>query len=110
MSELYKSIEPIGDRVVVKRQPTVAHTPGGLALPEQSRTLPRVGTVIAVGPGNHRLLSSEGKSDRLPMQCKVGDVVMLPGMAECFNLDPADKSSELVVCTESQLPAILHQD
>ena len=103
-------LEPIGDRVVVQRARTEAKSAGGIYFPDGSHPTPRIGTVVAVGPGALRLLSptdaSEAHEVRLPMQCKVGDRVLLPGGAEIVLLDPADKTSEVVVCPESQLLAI----
>ena len=70
-------IEPIGDRVVVKRNIAIGQTAGGLALPDSAKESPRIGTVVAVGPGALRLFSNElapdGTEDRFPMQCEVGD-------------------------------------
>jgi co-chaperonin GroES (HSP10) len=105
-----QSIEPIGDRVVVERRGASNTTPGGIALPDNAIETPRIGTVIAVGPGALRFsaVSNDGiVCDRYPMQCNVGDRVLLPHHAEIIRLDPKDAASEVVICQESSLLAIL---
>jgi chaperonin GroES len=103
-----KSIEPIGDRVVVKRKSAESMTPGGIALPDMSKSTPRFGTVLAVGPGALRPLADDlGDGIRFPMQTEVGDTVILPFQVDVIRLDPADETSEVVVCSEQSLVAIL---
>lgn len=43
-------IQPIADRIVVKREETKTASPGGIVLPEKSKERPLRGTVIAHGP------------------------------------------------------------
>jgi len=47
-------------------------TKGGIVLPDTAKEKPQEGKVIAVGPGR---LSDDGKQ-RIPMEVKVGDVVV----------------------------------
>jgi chaperonin GroES len=108
------NLEPIGDRVVVKRKGLEEKTPGGIALPDAAQESPRIGTVVAVGPGNVKLFSNNlmpptrsDNPERYPMQCRVGDRVLLPYTAEVIRLDPSDKDSDIVVCQESQLLTII---
>jgi chaperonin GroES len=63
--------QPIDGYIIVETQDAVKMTPGGIALPEGSQTLPARGKVIAVGKG-HRILG--GGHD--PLNCKVGDIVL----------------------------------
>lgn len=100
------AIRPVGDRVIVRRDAAASSSPGGIALPDDARPCPRMGTVMAIGPGAVRMMPSDGQ-DRYPMQCKVGDRVLLPHLAEVIRLDPADVSTEIVVCQENQILAIL---
>lgn len=103
-------IHPIGDRVFVKRDSAADMTPGGIALPDNAKVSKRMGTVVAVGPGAHRAFSAAAathQEDRYPMQCKIGDRVLLPGNAEIISLYPDNPDSEVVVCQECQLLAIL---
>ena len=115
------AIEPINDRVVVQPDVVPEVTKGGIALPNNAvgRRLSRFGTVLAVGPGllrvfrEMRFTGQDGKDlrvdcgERFPMQTKVGDRVILPAMAERMTMDPDDKESELVICSESQLLGIV---
>lgn len=104
-------IIPIGDRVVVQRDKAKAETAGGLALPDHSRENPRFGTIIAIGPGALRPMPDDKQEgalrDRFPLQAKVGDRVLLPYMGEAILLDASKPESEVVVCQEGQLLAIL---
>ena len=107
------NIEPIGDRVFVKRGKAEATTDGGIALPDIAQEHSRIGTVVAVGPGalrpvwdSHFLVDSDDP-DRFPMQCKTGDCVLLPHTAEIIKLYPNDPNDEVVVCSEQALLAIL---
>ena len=66
-------IIPLADRVLVKRLIAKAETATGILLPETSVAKANQGNVIAVGPGR---MDNNGKL--LPMNCKVGDRVLLP--------------------------------
>jgi chaperonin GroES len=103
------SIEPIGDRVVVKQDKPEEVSSGGIAIPDKVRESPRFGTVIARGPGAFRFISGVTcpANERFPMQVQVGDRVLLPHQGDMVLLDPADKDSKVVVLQESQLLAIL---
>ena len=45
------SIQPLGDRVVVKAEEAETQTAGGLYIPDTAKEKPQRGTVLAVGPG-----------------------------------------------------------
>lgn len=64
-------IEPLGDRVVIKRLEATEVTAGGIYLPDASRERPREGRVLAVGPGR---LNSQG--ERQTLQVSEGDRVL----------------------------------
>ena len=104
-------LEPIGDRVIVKRKRASDTTPGGIVLPDAAQESSRIGEVIAVGPGMFRQFPSgtampTANAERYPMQTKVGDKVLLPNGAQIIQLDEGDPDSEVVVCQEVQLLAI----
>ena len=42
---------PLGERVVLRRDPMLEQSSGGVQLPEKAREKPVRGTVLAVGPG-----------------------------------------------------------
>ena len=66
-----ESLKPLADRVVVKPIERERVSKGGIVLPDTAKEKPQEGEVVAVGEGR---LSEDGK--RLPMDVKVGDVVI----------------------------------
>ena len=64
------SIKPLEDRVVVKTNEAEQKTATGLVIPDTAPEKPQEGTVVAVGPGRF----DDGV--RVPMDIKVGDVVL----------------------------------
>lgn len=68
-------IQPLGNRVVVKRT-TVRATKGGILLPDTAQEKPKEGEVIAVGPGK---ISDQGTKEALSL--KVGDRVLFGAYA-----------------------------
>ena len=60
-------LEPLGDRVVLKREEAEERTASGLFLAGNAKEQPQLAEVIAVGPG----ALVDGK--RVPMDVKVGD-------------------------------------
>ena len=65
-------LQPLGDRVVVKpNEDQDMRTSSGLVIPDTAKEKPQTGEVIAVGPG---ALDEDG--ERMPMDVKVGDVVL----------------------------------
>jgi len=69
-------IEPLGDRIVVKRLEAEEKTAGGIVLPETAKEKPKEGKVIAVGPG--KVLDDGG---RAKMQVKAGDRILFTSYA-----------------------------
>ena len=70
---LYRSLVPLGDRILVQRAPKVAQTSSGLYLPTDKTKAPNEGTVIAVGPGQ-----TDVTGTLHPTTLKKGDTVLLP--------------------------------
>lgn len=64
------SVQPIRDRVLVRRSDAEQRTPGGLIVPDSAKEKPDEGTVVAVGTG---MVAMDGKT--VPMVVKVGDTV-----------------------------------
>ena len=63
-------IQPLGDRVLVKRSEMKA-SKGGILLPETAKEKPRQGEVIAIGPGK-----IDAKGHLKAVDVSVGDVVL----------------------------------
>jgi len=64
------TIQPIGDRVVVKPQQAEEVTAGGLFIPDTAKEKPMRGTVVAVGPGKTE------NGTHVEMTVKAGDTVL----------------------------------
>ena len=64
------NIKPLEDRIVVKPSTAEQTTASGLVIPDTAKEKPQEGTVVAVGPGRF------DDRVRVPMDVKVGDVVL----------------------------------
>ena len=92
-------LQPLGDRVVVRREESEEKTKGGLYLPDTAKNKPARGTVVSVGDG--KLLES-GK--RFKPQVKEGDkVIFLSYAGEEFKVG----DGELLLMRESDILAII---
>ena len=65
------AIKPLDDRIVVRALEAEEKTAGGILLPDTAKEKPQKAKVLAIGAGR---LTDEGK--RLPLDVKVGDVVL----------------------------------
>lgn len=73
-----RRVEPIGDRIIVKRAEEKEVTKGGLVIPQSAQERPSEGLVIEVGPG--RLLESGARS---PIMIDKGDTVLFGRYSGC---------------------------
>jgi len=65
-------IQPLHDRVIVKRVEEEETTKGGIIIPDTAKEKPMEGTVVAVGSGK-----SEGEGEKkIPLEVKKGDRVL----------------------------------
>jgi len=64
-------LQPLEDRIVIKRLEAEEKTAGGIVLPDTAKEKPQRGEVLAVGPGK---LLDNGK--RSALEVKVGDIVL----------------------------------
>jgi chaperonin GroES len=62
---------PLGDRLLVKPNPSEEKTKSGIVLPDSAKEKPQEGKVIAVGEG-----ARDENGKKIPMEVKVGDVVL----------------------------------
>jgi len=65
------AIQPLGDRVLVRRLEAEEKTKGGILLPDTAKEKPQKGEVVGIGRG--RMLDS-GKVE--PLEIKKGDEVL----------------------------------
>lgn len=70
---LYRSLAPLGDRILIRKAVKETQTAGGILLPTDGAKQPNEGTVVAVGPGI-RDVSGVLHAPTL----KSGDNVLLP--------------------------------
>ena len=94
------NIQPLFDRVLVKRLETEEKTAGGIFIPDTAKEKPVLGEVIAVGPGR---MSEEGK--QVPMTVKKGDIVLFTKYVG--NEVPGDDN--LVIMSEDNILATVKQ-
>ena len=65
-------LNPLEDRIVVQPLEAEQTTASGLVIPDTAKEKPQEGKGIAVGPGRF----DEAGTKRVPMDVKVGDVVL----------------------------------
>jgi chaperonin GroES len=92
-----RTLQPLGDRVVVKAIEAETQTKSGLFVPDTAKERPQEGTIIAVGPGR---VTEDGK--RVEMDVKVGDTVVYSKFA---GTEFTEDGEELLVLTERDILA-----
>lgn len=93
------AIQPLGDRVLVKRLEAEEKTKGGIVLPETAKEKPQKAEVIAVGKG--RILDS-GKVE--PLEVKKGDMVLF---GKYSGNEISYKEEEYLILKEEDILAII---
>ena len=92
-------LQPLGDRVVVRRESSEERTAGGIVLPDTAKEKPTRGVIEAVGNGK---LLDDGTRGKL--QVRVGDRVLFTTWAgETFKVS----DDELLLMREEDILAIL---
>ncbi len=93
------NINPLHDRVVVRRLEEERKSAGGIVIPDTATEKPQRGEVIAIGPGK---LLDDGKV--YPLAVKVGQKVLFGKYAGTeFKLD----GNEVVVMREDDIMGII---
>jgi chaperonin GroES len=69
-------VQPLGDRIVVRRQESSEKTAGGILLPDTAKEKPQKGKVLAIGAGKQLKDGS-----RKGVQVKVGETVLFTAWA-----------------------------
>ena len=96
------NLQPIGDRIIVRREASDAKSSGGILLPDTAQKKPQRGTILAVGPGRQN--KKDGK--RTPLQLKVGDQVLFTAWAGDEFKDRKAAGEVLVMHEEDVLAVI----
>ncbi len=92
-------IEPIGDKVLVKRLEAEDKTPGGIILPDTAKEKPKEGKVIALGTG--KILDDGTKAE---FQVKVGDRIIFTSYA---GSEVEIDREEYILMTEDDILAVI---
>ena len=93
------NLEPLNDKIVVKRLEAEEKTAGGIVLPDTAKEKPKQGKVRALGNGK---LLDNGK--RAPFQVKEGDRVLFTSYAgNEVNID----GEEYLIMTEDDILAVV---
>ena len=92
-------VEPLGDKVVVKRLEAEETTAGGIVLPDSAREKPQQGRVLSVGDG--RMLPD---GQRASHQVQEGDRVLFTSYA---GTDVMVDDEELLIMSEDDILAVL---
>jgi chaperonin GroES len=95
------NLKPLGDRLVVEPVEKEERTASGIILPETAKEKPQEGTVLAAGPGR---TDDDGK--RIPMDVKVGDVVLY---AKYAGTEVKIDDKKLLILKESDILAIVEK-
>jgi chaperonin GroES len=93
------SLKPLGNRLIVEPAESEEVTSGGIVLPETAKEKPQKGTVLAAGPGER-----DEDGDYIPMDVKVGDVVLF---AKYSGTEIKMDGKKLLILRESDLLAIV---
>jgi chaperonin GroES len=98
-SKTQMKLQPLGDRVVVRREESEQRTAGGIVLPDAAKEKPTRGVIEAVGNGK---LLDDGTRGKLQVQ--VGDRVLFTSWAgETFKVG----DDELLLMREEDILAVL---
>jgi len=92
-------VEPIGDKVVIKRLEPEQRTAGGIVLPDGAQNKPQQGRVLSVGDG--RRLANGG---RVPHQVREGDRVVFGRYA---GVEVIVDNDEVLIMGEDEILAVL---
>ncbi len=92
-------LQPLGDRIVLRREDSEAATPGGILLPNSAQDKPARGQIVSVGTG--RLLDDGSRGE---FQVQVGDRVIFSSYAgETFKVG----DEELLLMREDDVLAVI---
>jgi|SRR5579862_2569432 len=92
-------LQPLDDRIVIKRLEAEERTSGGIVLPDTAKEKPQKGEVLAVGPGKQM---DNGR--RAEPEVKVGDQVLF---GKYSGTEVKVSGEEVIIMRESDLLAKL---
>lgn len=92
-------LQPLNDRVILKRVDAEEKTSGGIILPDAAQEKPKEGVIVAVGSGK-----SLKSGDRSPLQVKPEDRVIFSSYA---GTEIKVDGEELLIMGEDDILAIV---
>ena len=92
-------LDPLDDRIVVRRLEAEEKTSGGIVLPDTAKEKPQKAKVVAVGPG--KLLDS---GERAKPEVKAGDTILF---GKYTGTEVKVEGEELLIMRESDVLAIV---
>lgn len=102
MAKTQINVEPLGDRVLIRREEIDTKSPGGIIIPDTAqKEKSKRGVVIAVGPGRY---GEEG--DLIPMTVKAGSKVFFNSGWD-NEVKIGDDDEEYFLVRESDVLAII---
>ncbi len=96
-----KNIKPLGNRVLVKRAEARV-SKGGILLPDSAQQKPKMGEVIAAGPGK---MDEEGRVQ--PMNVRTGDTVLFGSYAGS-EVKSDEAGVEYLIMSEDEILGIVN--
>jgi len=96
------ALKPLDDRIVVRPSEAEERTASGLVIPDTAKEKPQQGEVLAVGPGRR----SEQTGDIIPLDVKVGDIVVY---SKYGGTEIADGGEDLLILTARDVLAIVQK-
>ncbi len=96
---MQNSLQPLGDRVVVKKLDAEEKTTGGIVLPDTAKEKPQQAQVLAVGLGK-----KDDSGKREPLDVQVGNVILF---AKYAGTEIKHKGEDLLILSERDILAII---
>lgn len=93
------AVQPLADRVLVKRLDEKEEKQGGIIIPDTAKEKPQEAEVIAVGPGKRG-----ENGERIPLEVKKGDKVLV---SKYGGTDVKISGAEHVILREDDILAIV---
>ena len=100
MSNAFKRLAPLFNRVVIKKMDPVQKSAGGIILQDTSDKA-SIGEVVEIGPGQYE------NGSQVPISVKKGDTVLLPDYG---GSKITLKGGEFYVYRDSDIIGVLHKD
>ncbi len=97
------NLQPIGDRIIVRREESNDKSAGGIIIPDAAKEKPQRGVILAVGPGK----MNPKTGVRTPLQLKTGDKVLFTSWAGDEYKDKKSKDGEVLVMHEEDVLAVI---